>query len=150
MTILLDRIDAAPFQGNENITYELERWYITLVDTINSVLETVEPLLLKPVEISGTTQDAEVNTSYITNNGALTTITLPNKAPIFSRIKVSGQGAGGWVIAVGSGQTIKLAASSASTSVGSAGRYDVVEIQCIVADTTWSVSSYTSTGLILT
>ena len=40
--LFLDRIDAAPMQGNEQFTFELQRWFSTLVDTMNTSLEVIQ------------------------------------------------------------------------------------------------------------
>ena len=150
MTLLLERIDSVPLLGNDQLTFEIQRWMVTLVDTLNTIFETIEPLLLEPNVITGQTQTADLNNSYINSNSLLTTITLPLVAPIFSRVKITGLGAGGWTVLPAVGQTIKYQASSASTSVASAERYDAAEFQCIVDSTTWEVTSYSSTGLVIT
>ena len=150
MTLLVERIDSVPLQGNEQLTFEIQRWMATLVDTLNTIFETIEPLLLEPIVIADTTYTANINSSYINSNALATTITLPLVAPIFSRVKIAGLGAGGWIVAPAVGQTIKFQASSASTSVASAERYDACEFQCIVDSTTWEVTSYSSTGLVIT
>jgi hypothetical protein len=99
--------------------------------------------------IAGTTQTAAVNSGYVIQNASATTVTLPTTAALGSIVQVQGLGAGGWVLAAGAGQTIQLGASATSTagSLTSANRYDVVEVVCIVANLTWSVSFALSSGL---
>ncbi len=93
--------------------------------------------------VTGTTQSATVNNSYIANNAALVTVTLPSTAAIGSVINVGGLGAGGWQLAQNSGQTIHFGnvatTSGVSGYIASQNQYDNVSIQCVVANTTWVV-----------
>jgi len=98
--------------------------------------------------VIGTTQQAIGNAAYIPQNAALVTISLPVTAPVGSRLKVVGNGAGGWRVAQNAGQQInKSGATPAFTTVGtggslsSANRYDAVELVCTVANTTWVVAN---------
>lgn len=99
--------------------------------------------------ISGTTQAAAVDSGYIVGNAGQTTITLPATAAIGSSVSVRGLGAGGWILAANSGQTIKFitATTSSGGSFSSAEQYDSINVTCIVANTTWSVSAAATTGL---
>lgn len=99
--------------------------------------------------VAGTTQAAVINHGYVIQNASATTVTLPATAPLGSMVQVQGLGAGGWILAAGAGQTIQLGASVTSTagSLTSSNRYDVVQVVCIVADTTWSVSFCLSSEL---
>ncbi|MGL5263347.1 MAG: hypothetical protein ACRDAI_02045 [Candidatus Rhabdochlamydia sp.] len=100
-----------------------------------------------------TTASASMNVGngYLANNAALVTLTLPAIAVLFSTIHVAGNGAGGWIIAQNSGQTINLDATPTTTgisgSLASTNRYDCVELLCTAANTTWSV--ITAVGNIL-
>lgn len=91
-----------------------------------------------PVEITGTTQAAAVNTKYYANNAGLVTITLPATAAQGDQVLIRGKGAGGWKLAQNSGQTIH-GASDTTTGVGgslaSQARYDCVTVECITANT---------------
>jgi len=95
--------------------------------------------------VTGTSQAMEVENGYLSNNAALVTLTLPTTADQFSRIRVVGLGAGGWLVAQNAGQTIHF--DSVSTTVGTGGslasvnQYDVIELLCVVENTTWSVVS---------
>lgn len=100
--------------------------------------------------IAGTTQSAAVDHGYIIGNAGQTTVTLPGTAAIGSTVSIAGLGAGGWVLAPAGGQTIKVLTASASTSIASAEQYDCIEVVCVTANTTWVVSDFTSTGLIVT
>jgi hypothetical protein len=57
--------------------------------------------------VTGTNQQAQPNTGYIANNAAQVTITLPIAPNLGDIVRVSGVGAGGWVIAQNAGQCIQ-------------------------------------------
>lgn len=148
--IFLDRIDGVPLAGNEQLTFEIQRWMTTLVDILNTTLETIEPLLVNPLVVANTSQAVEVNTKYIPTNVALTSFQLPDACAVGSVVEIVGQGSGGWTLLVGASQTIQLAASTATASIASAERYDAISVTCVVENTTWVVTSHESTGLIIT
>ncbi len=97
------------------------------------------------VEVTGTSQALAINTGYIANNVGLVTLTLPLTAAQGSVITIVGKGAGGWKIAQNASQLIHLGSSVTTTGVGgslaSTNQWDVIEIVCITADTTWSLTS---------
>jgi hypothetical protein len=148
--LFLERIDGVPLAGNDELTFEIQRWMTTLVDTLNTILETIEPLLINPITVTDTSQDVDVNTKYIPTNVALTSFQLPDACVVGDVVEIVGQGAGGWSLLTGTAQTIKFRASSASTSIASAERYDAISVTCVVANTTWVVTSSESTGLVIT
>lgn len=82
---------------------------------------------------------AAVNNAYIITDASAVTITAPATAPVGSILGVVGNGAGGWTLNVGSGQTFKYGNASASTSLASTLQYDCVFLVCVVANTTWVV-----------
>lgn len=98
--------------------------------------------------IAGTTQSAAVNNGYVIGNASQTTVTLPATAAVGSVVAVAGQGAGGFILAANTGQTIKFATSTTTSggSLTSAEQYDYIQVVCIVANTTWLVQSAISTG----
>lgn len=87
---------------------------------------------------------AAVNNAYIITDASAVTITAPVTAAVGSVLGVVGNGAGGWTLNVGSGQTFKYGAVSAGTSLASSLQYDTVFLVCVVANTTWVV--YSSIG----
>jgi hypothetical protein len=95
--------------------------------------------------VTGTTQAASVNSGYATNNAALVTVTLPATAAVGSRIRISGMGAGGWLLAQNALQLIHFGTSVTTTGTGgslaSTAQYDTLEILCLVADTEFVVLS---------
>ena len=99
--------------------------------------------------VSGTTQAAAINSGYVIQNAAQTTVTLPATAPIGSVVSVRGLGTAGWILAANTGQTIKVIGSTTSSggSLTSAESYDSIDVTCVTADTTWIASSVLSTGL---
>jgi hypothetical protein len=98
--------------------------------------------------IAGTTQAAVIDHGYIVGNASQTTITLPATAVVGSVVAVAGQGAAGWILAANAGQTIKIQGGTTSTagSLTSAEQYDSIQVVCVVADTTWVVTSAITTG----
>ena len=98
-----------------------------------------------PDAVTGTTQQAVSNGSYIPNNAGLVTITLPSVSAVGARLRVVGLGAGGWKIAQTAGQVINKSATPTTTGVGgslaSGNRYNAVELVCVIANTTWNVAS---------
>jgi hypothetical protein len=53
--ITLEQIDAVPVQGND-LTFELQRWLSTLVDTLNTGLQTIQ-------------NELNLINQYVNNNG---------------------------------------------------------------------------------
>lgn len=145
---ILQRIDAVPLQGNEGLTFELQRWLSTLVDTLNTTFGEIEFITVPYYSISAVTQQAIPNTGYVPSSNLSTVITLPTEAEIGAKVAIQGQGSGGWVLQANSGQIIHLSSSVTSDggSLASSNRYDTVLVMCIEKDTTWSVSWYVSAG----
>ena len=96
-------------------------------------------------EVTGTTQAASVNAGYIANNAGLVTITIPTTAAVGDVVRVTGKGAGGWLIAQNASEIIHFLGTNTTTGTGgslaSTGTYDGVEIVCVVANTEWVVVS---------
>jgi hypothetical protein len=94
-------------------------------------------------EVTGTTQAMAVNNSYVANNAALVTLTLPATAAFGDRFVITGKGAGLFKIAQNASQTINF--GSLTTTAGTGGsitathRYDTIEIVCITANTQFNV-----------
>ncbi len=79
--------------------------------------------------------------AYSANNVGLVTLNVPATAAVGDEFQVQGQGAGGWLIRMNTGQVCNFG-SSPTTSAGSlasTNRYDAVKIVCVVADTTFNV-----------
>jgi hypothetical protein len=66
--------------------------------------------------VTGTSQQAQPNTGYLANNAAQVTITLPTAPNLGDIMRVSGVGAGGWIIAQNAGQAIQAEQFGAVTT----------------------------------
>lgn len=93
--------------------------------------------------VAGTSQAMSVNNSYVANNSSLCTITLPSTAAVGTCQNVGGLGTGGWKIAQNASQIINFGNVSTTTGTGgslaSSNKNDNITIQCVVANTTWTV-----------
>ncbi len=92
------------------------------------------------------TQLLAVNKGYMTNDVSLqVTYTLPATAAIGSIFAIAGNSSNGWTIAQNAGQNIQVGSVSSTIGVGgsvaSSNRYDQVSFVCVVADTTFVVTS---------
>ena len=150
MAQFLDRIDSVPMLSDE-FSFEFGSWVSVLVDTLNEDIGDIQGAISSTTSVSGITQTVETNSNYITTNVAQTTFQLPDTAAVGFTISVIGQGAGGWIILTGSGQTIEVVdvGSTAGTSVASASQYDSITIMCVVADTTWITLNTQTTGFVI-
>ncbi len=83
--------------------------------------------------VSGITQQAVANTGYLATDAAAVTITLPATANAGDIVRVSGVGAGGWVIVPNIGQTLIGFGSGLGLS-GSEGTTGAVQF---VGNSTW-------------
>ena len=108
MTLFLDRVDAAPILHKDFDTDFLQ-WLWVLVDTLNENLSDIQGAVNSTGTVDGIAQDVEVNSTYIPTNIAQTVFQLPDEAPVGSRVSIIGQGAGGWQLLAGAGQTIEVA-----------------------------------------
>jgi hypothetical protein len=88
--------------------------------------------------VTTTTQTMATNNGYISNNGSLVTLTLPEIVAVGARVAVVGNGAGGWKIAQRVNQIIHVGSSTTTTgtggSIASTNRYDSVNLICTVAN----------------
>jgi len=94
------------------------------------------------VTVTGSTQAMAANTGYVGNNATLITFTLPATAAVGDTYIIEGLGTGGWTITLNSGQLIhmgNLATTVTSGSLSSTNQYDSVTINCVVANTTFTV-----------
>ncbi len=110
-------------------------------------------------EQTGTSQAAAVNNTYIANNAALVTVTLPTVAAVGDTLTVIGSGAGGWRIAQNASQEIKVTAggvdgtnettAGVGGSLSSADRYDSITLICLATTNVWGIVSFKSAGFTL-
>lgn len=94
-------------------------------------------------EVTGTTQAAAINNSYVANNASQVVVTLPSTASIGDVVEITGKGAGGWRLAQNSGQQIHGDTSSTSGTGGyvqsNSSQYAAIRVKCITANTTWVI-----------
>jgi len=97
------------------------------------------------IEVTGTTQQAASDTTYLANNAALVTITLPAVAAVGDYVTINGNGAGMWKLAQNASQLVKFQTETTTTGVGgyilATTRYDCITVRCVVTNTTWVVES---------
>jgi hypothetical protein len=95
--------------------------------------------------VSGTSASMAVNNGYISNNAGLVTLTLPASAAVGDMVRVTGKGAGGWLIAQNAGQTIYFGSAATTTgamgSLASTNLHDSVELLCMTANNDFIVLS---------
>lgn len=137
------------FSGAYAFTGTLTNTTTVTFPTSGTLTTTTDNGLFPFSSVGGTTQAASVNSGYVINNAAQTTVTLPATAAVGQRVAVVGQGAAGWVLAANTGQTIKFLTQTTTSggNLTSPNQYDCVEVCCLVANTTWGVRSTVSTGL---
>lgn len=150
MTAFLERLSAAPLQGDE-LSFAFESWISILVDTVNEDLQDIENVLFVKQELLDpiVALDAEINSTYIIGNDTLITITLPDDAPQGSVVRILGKGLAGWTLLPGTGQTIEVAGSTAATSISSSSRYDCICVEVVTTNTTWVTTSSQTAGFVI-
>lgn len=91
------------------------------------------------------------NNTYITNNAARVTLTLPSTLTNGARYIVAGLGAGGWKIAQNSGQSIRVGESVTTTGTGgyvqSANSTDCIMLVAVSTTQAVALCAPASTGL---
>jgi hypothetical protein len=87
-------------------------------------------------------------TAYLANSGSLVTFNMPATVAQFAEFEIAGNGAGGWLIQMNTGQTANSSAGSTTSggSLASTNRYNTIKLLCTVANTTFVV--LTSEGAI--
>lgn len=88
------------------------------------------------------------NTAYVTDDGAtLVTYTLPSAAVLGTVFGIVGKSAGGWTIAEGAGQTMRMGSITTTATTGSlasSNAGDCIFFVCTTANTVFTV--YSSIG----
>lgn len=117
------------------------------------VWATIPGILTTWSTITAATLSAAINNGYVINHAATAcVITLPATAAVGSKVAIRGlSGSGGWTATANGGQTIQFGntASSAAGSWTSTNGGDSCDIECIVANTTWTLTNCVSSGLIV-
>jgi len=96
-------------------------------------------------EIIIANQTAVINHGYIANKGTLLTLLLPATAAVGNIVRVSGMGAGGWIITQNASGVIHFGNKNTTVGVGgslaSVHIMDAIELICCVANNEWNVIS---------
>jgi hypothetical protein len=150
MALFLDKIDSVPALYSD-FDEQFLQWLWVLVDSLNENINDIQNAIMSTSLVTAVTQLVEINSRYIPTNVALTAFQLPVNALEGVRVTIAGQGAGGWILLTGLGQTIQVAdvGATATTSVASSSRYDSIEIICVLANTTWITLSTQTSGFII-
>jgi hypothetical protein len=80
---------------------------------------------------------------YSANNAGLVTINIPATVAFGTVFRVAGNGAGGWLVRFNTGQVANSSTGSTTSagSLASTNRYDCIELLCVTANTTFTVTS---------
>lgn len=131
--------------GNFGTTLTVSGTTTVTLPTSGTLATTSQLGTLPYTDVAGTSQAAAVNNAYGANNAGLVTITLPAAAAVGQVVQTIGVGAGGWKLAQNASQLVKFGTVSTTTGTGgylaSANQYDNVSVICIIANTTWAVTS---------
>lgn len=98
--------------------------------------------------VAATTQAMTSNHTYIVNNAAQTTLTLPTTSAVGDILQVVGSAlnAGGWLVNYTTGQIIWDNNGNTTITTGNAAsaavRAQVMTMICVVANTTWVITSF--------
>lgn len=102
--------------------------------------------------VAGATQAMTSNHSYIANDSAQTTFTLPATSSVGDILQVVGSAlnTGGWIIAQGAGQIIygpagHSTSGATGTATSASAAAQSVTIVCVVANTTWVITANSGT-----
>ena len=131
---------------------EFLQWIWVLIDSLNENIDDLEGTVSSFAVVTEPTQVVDINSVYVPTGTPQTVFTLPNTVSVGTRVEIDGQGAGGWKLLVGSGQTIRIPMGSpnvANASVTSSSKYDSISIICVEANTTWIVVSQSTTGFVI-
>lgn len=115
------------------------------------VWSTIPSVIITWSTVTAATLAALVNNGYVMNHAATPcVVTLPATAALGSKISLRGlAGSGGWTATANTGQTIQFGnvSSSSAGSWSSTNAGDSCDLECIVANTTWSLTNAVSAGL---
>ena len=136
---------------NPTTGVEGDLWYLSKI--VANVAYWIEfntspsPAGLTWEQVTGTTQQIDVEHSYVPFNGSLTTFTLPAAAVFGEEFQIEGYGAGGWTIAQNAGQSIIMGTDTSTIGVGgsisSTAANDTLRVVCLVANTLFKAVYWT-------
>jgi hypothetical protein len=114
---------------------------IAITNGSGSITVSVVDMGANWVNVTGTSATMSAGNGYQANNAGLVTLTMPSVASstFGDTIKVSGFGAGGWLIQCVATQLINFGSnqSSAAGSIASTNQYDCIELVCSSTTTQW-------------
>lgn len=121
-----------------------------VLNTTTNRVETV-PALSNVFEISGTTQQASINSIYIPHSTSLTTITLPATAPIGALVQIIGEGTGRWRLNHGNASDIIVGVGGFTTVAGATHGYETNDANGTITvrksnTNKWNITSTQGTG----
>jgi len=125
-------------------TYSTGGYKTAVINTSTNRLELIDGNAPTVDIVNTTTVNLVGGTKYYANHSGLSTGLLPTTATKGTQILMRGQGTGGWRISQNSGQIIHGASDTTTGTSGyiaSQNRYDVVVLECIVANTEWLIVS---------
>lgn len=142
----------APATLAGNTDYDLPAAYPTvsgqvLASTTAGVTAWISPSDEIVVDQTTTPVSIVADIVYIANNVGLVTLNVPASAAVGDSFTVIGQGAGGWLVRMNTGQVANLnsSATSSAGSLASTNRYNCIKLMCTVANTTFTVISSSGT-----
>lgn len=95
--------------------------------------------------VTGTTQAMAAGGGYIANNAGLVTLTLPATAAVGDSFRITGFGAGGWLMAQNASQLVHFGNLVTTTGTGgslaSTNQFDGIELVSVVTNTTFNIIS---------
>lgn len=94
--------------------------------------------------VTGTSQTLSPANGYFANNASLITFTIPVTTVVGDTYRIEGQGAGGWTVVYNSGQSVIFGNQTSTTTTGSwasTNQFDGCTIVCMVANTTFKITS---------
>ena len=123
----------AQIAGSGNITVTSASGSITISAT--------GPASFSWVAAASTPVTGAVNTGYYITDASQVTINVPATFAAGAIIAVAGNGAGGWIIQMNTGQVAHIGnqATSSAGTLTSTNQYDSLELICVVANTTFVV-----------
>lgn len=96
------------------------------------------------VEVTSTSKGLRAGYEYIANNAALVTFTLPTVAKVGDKYRITGKGAGLFKLAQNASQSTvfldQITTTGTGGSITATQRYQAMEIECLTANTLFSIT----------
>ena len=112
---------------------------VTIVNGAGSITISSAATGISWTDVTGTSQAMTADAGFVSDNAGLVTLTLPVTIAFGQIVRVTGKGAGGWLIAQNAGQSINFGSTVTTTGAGgslaSTNAFDGIELLCITANT---------------